>query len=111
MNFRNYLTAAIVSGVFLAAACSDAAKPPVLVNSSSPAANQAIDTHEDDAPRITPEEAKRDFDNGTAVFIDTHSKDQFDASHIPGAINIPTNLVKFNLDKIPKGKKIIAYCS
>lgn len=95
----------------LALSCSDAARPPVIVNSNTAAITQPADAHVDDAPRISLAEAKQDFDNGSAVFIDTHSKDQYDAAHIPGAINIPTNLVKFHLDKIPKGKKIIAYCS
>jgi len=109
--FLGVLFGVVSSIVILSAACTDAARPPVVVNSGGPTPAPAGDLHDDDAPRISLEEAKRDFDNKTAVFIDTHSKDQFDAAHIPGAINIPVNLAKFNLDKIPKGKKLIAYCS
>ncbi len=65
----------------------------------------------DSVPRITLAEAKKDFDEGTAVFIDTHSKEQFAAQHIKGAINISYTDIAANLNKIPKGKKIIAYCS
>ena len=36
---------------------------------------------------------------------------QMRRGHIPGAINVQANTIKQNLDKIPKGKKIIAYCS
>ncbi|MBX3287986.1 MAG: rhodanese-like domain-containing protein [Acidobacteria bacterium] len=64
-----------------------------------------------DVPRITVADAKKDFDAGTAVFIDTHSKVMFDNEHIKGAINIPFNEMESHIDLVPKGKKIIAYCS
>ena len=70
--------------------------------------------HQDDghdAPRISLAEAKKDFDAKTAVFIDTHPANQFELEHIPGAINIQPNVIKQNLDKVPKSKKIIVYCS
>ena len=105
----------------LAVACNNAAKAPVRVANQAvptPAQQQqqpASDGHDeaavDDAPRISLAEAKKDFDNKTAVFIDTHAKEQFDYEHIPGAINVQANTIKQNLNKIPKGKKIIAYCS
>ena len=41
----------------------------------------------------------------------THTPEQFELEHIPGAINVQANTIKQNLNKIPKGKKIIAYCS
>ena len=104
----------------VAIACNNAAKAPVRV------ANQAVPTpaiqqqpnsdgHDeaavDDAPRISLADAKKDFDNKSAVFVDTHAKEQFELEHIPGAINVQANTIKQNLNKIPKGKKIIAYCS
>jgi len=64
-----------------------------------------------DAPRISLAEAKKDFDEKAAVFIDTHPPNQFELEHIPGAINIQPNTIKQNMDKVPKGKKIIVYCS
>lgn len=63
------------------------------------------------AQRISLAEAKADFDAGTAVFIDTHSEAAFAHEHIAGAINVPTMKVDEKFDSIPKGKKIIAYCS
>src|SRR5687767_2466397 len=100
------------------AACSNPAKPPVAVNNAArPAATTPakaeVDSHGHaegaDAPRIPLAEAKKDFDAGTAVFIDTHAPEQFAQQHIPGAINIPANNPDPYLNKIPKGKKIIAY--
>ena len=63
------------------------------------------------APRISVADAKKDFDAGSAVFIDTHSAEQFARQHIPGAINISVSDLAAKEDKLPKGKKIIAYCS
>ena len=63
------------------------------------------------APRISLADAKADFDAGTAVFVDTHSPRSFENEHIAGAVNVPAEDYEAHLDKLPKGKKIIAYCS
>jgi hypothetical protein len=63
------------------------------------------------APRISLAEAKADFDAGTAVFIDTHSPATYETEHVAGSINVPATELAANIDKIPKGKKLIAYCS
>ena len=81
------------------------AATPVIVQSTPAAAVT------DAAPRIGLADAKKDFDAGGGVFIDTHVKEQFDIQHIQGAINVPVGELETKLNKIPKGKKIIAYCS
>ena len=67
--------------------------------------------HSDEAPRITLEEAKKEFDKGTAVFIDTRAQSAYNVEHIKGAINIPAEAFETRYSEIPKDKKIIAYCS
>lgn len=62
-------------------------------------------------PRISAEEAKKDFDAGNAVFVDTRGKGAFDVEHLPGAIVIDYNAPDSEFEKLPKGKKIILYCS
>lgn len=114
MNLKVLVMLAVTA--LIAIACTDAAKPPVLVQSSPtpPPVNLKTDSHADDghdAPRISLADAKKDFDAKTAVFIDTHSPDQYAQRHIPGSINVPANDMEPYLNKIPKGKKIIAYCS
>lgn len=125
MTNRKKLTIFAVLAVALAMACADASKPATNVASKSeqatPSANAApspslLQTEhdhaaEDRAPRITLADAKRDFDNKSAVFIDTHSKEQFETEHIAGAINIQPNTIKQNLEKVPRDKKLIVYCS
>ena len=114
MNLK-ILTILLLALCIFGVACNDAAKPPVVVKSSPTPPAAAKDSHGhaegQDAPRISLADAKKDFDAGTAVFIDTHAPEQYAQQHIPGSINVPANNMEPYLNKIPKGKKIIAYCS
>lgn len=69
-------------------------------------------TSDAEVPRISIEDARREFDNGTAVFIDTRGDFQYKQEHIAGSIS-STNIgpVEEKYPNIPKGKKIIVYCS
>ncbi len=64
-----------------------------------------------DVPRVNVADAKKDFDAGLAVFIDSRQDASFKSEHITGSINIPFGSQAAMMDKIPKGKKIIIYCS
>lgn len=115
---NNLLISTGLAAAALVAACTQSGTTNLAVNNSSvPASTPVVanaNVHQDDghdAPRISLADAKKDFDEKAAVFIDTHSKEQFELEHITGAINIPGNTIKQNMDKVPKGKKIIAYCS
>ena len=63
------------------------------------------------APRISLADAKKDFDAGKAIFIDTRAEASFKQEHIKGAINISAESFETRYKEIPTGKKIIAYCS
>ena len=67
--------------------------------------------HEDNAPRITLADAKKDFDSGKAVFVDTRSADAFKLERIKGAINVTSGDFEARYKEIPTNKKIIVYCS
>lgn len=79
------------------------------VNSAAPKTD--TDGHADDAPRIILADAKKEFDAGNVVFVDTRPKAAYDIEHIKGAINMTTSEVEARYKEIPTGKKIIAYCS
>lgn len=85
------------------------------VNKANKPANSAPKAddhgHADDAPRITLADAKKDFDAGNVVFVDTRAKAAYETEHIKGAINITTSDVETRYKEIPADKKIIAYCS
>lgn len=79
------------------------------VNSAAPKTDDH--GHADTAPRIVLADAKKDFDAGNVVFIDTRAKAAYDVEHIKGAINMTTADVETRYKEIPTDKKIIAYCS
>jgi 3-mercaptopyruvate sulfurtransferase SseA len=76
----------------------------------TPAPNQPA-RPDDGAPRITLADAKAEFDKGGAVFIDTRPEETYKQEHVKGAINITLMDDASKYDKIPKGRKVIAYCS
>ena len=64
-----------------------------------------------EVPRINLEDAKKDFDAGAVVIVDSRAAEAYRQEHITGAINIPIGSTDDKFDAIPKGKKIIVYCS
>jgi hypothetical protein len=64
-----------------------------------------------EVPRITLADAKKDFDADSAVFIDSRAEPAFKSEHVTGSISVPFGMQESMMDKIPKGKKIIIYCS
>ena len=63
-----------------------------------------------EVPRISLEDAKKEYDAGTAIFVDSRAEMAFDQEHITGAINI-SNFGDDKVNTLPKNKKIIVYCS
>ncbi len=90
-------------GLFAFAAC--VAPPPKL--------EYVEYVNEAAVPRITPQDAKKDFDAGHVLFVDSRSQAAFDVEHLPGAVVIPYmgEAHEYDFNSLPKGKKIIVYCS
>lgn len=109
------ITATLSVSLALMTACGDPAKPVSVEKAKpSPAATQAgtdAHGHEDNAQRITVAEAKAAFDKGDAIFVDTRATVTWEKEHIKGSINVPAEEAALKANTIPKGKKIIAYCS
>jgi rhodanese-related sulfurtransferase len=47
---------------------------------------------------------------GEAIILDVRPEDEFNSAHIPYALSIPISELRKQLQKLPKGKEIIAYC-
>ena len=58
---------------------------------------------------ILPSELQAEIDKG-AMIIDLRSPALFNANHIDGAINIPAEKLRSNLDKLDKNREIILTC-
>jgi 3-mercaptopyruvate sulfurtransferase SseA len=109
------LITAIAAVTYVAACAGSSAGTSSIANNSLPASNaaqpDATKTPVDDAPRITIADAKKDYDAGTAVIVDVRAESAYKEEHIKGSLNITIDTLSANLNKLPKGKKIIAYCS
>ncbi|WP_201778099.1 rhodanese-like domain-containing protein [Thermanaerothrix daxensis] len=61
--------------------------------------------------RIPLEEAKRAYDEGSAVFLDVRPASAYSAAHIPGALNIPLNELPQRIRELDPQRPIITYCT
>ena len=62
-------------------------------------------------PRISAEDAKKAFDAGDAIFVDSRAESAWEQERLPGALSIPFGSGEDKFSSLPKGKKIIVYCS
>lgn len=112
MRFILSMIAVFAVGLSVLTACQNAAEP-LKANTAKTNSVPKVDDHghTDDAPRITLTEAKKEFDDGNAVFVDTRAEVAYQQEHVKGAINLPMEAFEMRYKEIPTGKKIIAYCS
>jgi len=117
---KNLILLSAVLSLAIVAGCQSAA--PIAISKDNTSSSEKMiavrtptpDPHEEamkNAPRISVEDAKKAFDAKEAVFIDSRSQSAYDVEHIATAINIPVLAPEAEYSKIPKGKKIIIYCS
>ena len=61
------------------------------------------------------EKAKSIFDDGSALFVDVRSPEDYYAGHIPGAVSFPVGRfeeqIEAFLDRHPPEQAIVTYCS
>lgn len=60
---------------------------------------------------ISLEEAKAHFDSGDAIFVDTRRREDYERSHVPGAIAMPVAEVPQRYHELPRDRLIITYCT
>jgi rhodanese-related sulfurtransferase len=63
-----------------------------------------------EVPRISVEDAKKAYDAKSVLIIDARSAEVYKQEHIKGAMSLPLGSDN-QFDSVPKGKKIIVYCS
>jgi len=117
---RLLLALSLVSLIVVGIGCDSAAKPtitkaetPKPPAATAPPAQTGGHNHADDAntPRINLVEAKKQFEAGKAVFLDTRDITTFNFSRIKGALHMSPEMVASQASKLPKDKTLIAYCS
>jgi 3-mercaptopyruvate sulfurtransferase SseA len=101
----------IAIAVLLAGRNTPEAVTPTTAPSVQATANTQSDIPYPEVPRVSLEDAKAAFDEGTAVFVDVRSAEAYALSHIPGALSIPTTELGTRLGELDKEQWIITYCT
>ena len=63
-----------------------------------------------EVPRISLEDAKKAYDDKSAIFIDARAVEAYKNEHVKGAISFPLGSTN-DYSSVPRGKTIIVYCS
>lgn len=61
--------------------------------------------------RISVEDMHAKMNRGEITVIDVRDETSFEASHVPGALHIPLARIEGEIDKLPKNKPIVTYCT
>jgi hypothetical protein len=64
-----------------------------------------------DVPRMTLKEATEKLERGEAVLVDVRSKVSYDKSHAVGALLLSEGEIDSYLEKLPRDKVLILYCT
>ena len=108
MRYYISLIAVAVIGISIFSACQKGAPNTNTAKTSS--VSTPVESV-DNIPRISLADAKKAFDEGNAVFVDTRAEAQYKQEHVKGAINIPAEAFQTRYAEVPKDKQIITYCS
>lgn len=63
-----------------------------------------------DDEEVTREDLLARVDAGTVTVLDVRPDEEFGAAHIPGALSIPLEHLRYRLSELPEGGEIVAYC-
>jgi rhodanese-related sulfurtransferase len=57
------------------------------------------------------EKLKSQLENPQTLLIDVRELSEYQSGHVPNAINIPLQTLADNLDRIPRNRPVVLYCS
>lgn len=66
--------------------------------------------HEIDIAEVSPREAKRRLEAGTAIFLDARLCAEYEMGHLPGAVFAPFTQMPQRIAGLPRDREIICYC-
>lgn len=82
-----------------------------LTMTTPPAPPAAAQGDKSEVTRIAAEDLRVKTRDNAVVVIDVRDAASYASGHIPGALNIPMASVEANLDRIPKDREIVTYCT
>lgn len=66
-------------------------------------------------PTLTMEEARAEFEKGSAIFLDARDPDEYHEGHIKGALSLPVRHLEVYYPRVkqvlPKDAHIVVYCA
>ena len=103
----------IAAAMFLGGCISQNTSSPTNVSRTQTPAPAADDDHaaQKTVERVSISDARVAVERGEAVFVDVRQAGQYQAGHIAGALSLPEADIPTRGSSLPKGKKIITYCS
>ena len=108
---KTALVPLLVLTVLLVSACMPIQDPGAPQAEVTPPPPPMVIEKASEVPRISLEEAKEHFDNGTATFVDSRSVGEYDQAHIAGAIHVAPGTVSILTNELPKDQLLITYCT
>lgn len=63
-----------------------------------------------DFERISMEELRERMGRNEILLIDARPEVEFQSGHLPGAVSLPIEVLPSQLDELPNGKLMVAYC-
>ena len=111
MRLKTIYSAMIIGAMLVLASCNAV---DTTVNTNSNNSNTVVGpptTYADGARRITTDELETLMKEGKAYVVDVRSQDSWDMGHIPGSHLIPAQEFYKHVDKLPRDKMIVTYCS
>lgn len=111
---RTFGLVLILAAIFSSACISqNTSSPSNASRTQTPTAVPAEDDHtaERAVERISIPDARAAVERSDAVFVDVRQTNVYASGHIAGALSLPEAEIPVRGSSLPKGKKIIAYCS
>ncbi len=81
---------ALLTTLLFLSACTSGLDPDLMEGVLIAEPTPVVFRSASDVPRISVDEAKQHFDDGTAIFVDSRSAAEYTQSHIAGAISFTT---------------------
>jgi len=115
MKRKNFPVVLLVSGgallIIAALMLVSRSTQPTQSISTSQISDSHVDETHPEIERISLVNSKSAFDAGTAIFLDVRDAESFAASHLPGAINIPTAELSSRLSELDPDQWYVTYCT
>jgi hypothetical protein len=100
----------VAGGGFLLFACLLGTVGVMLVRANAAALLSLIPVNPG-LQRVSLDDAYTAYQDGSAVFVDARSLEQYQQGHIPGALSLPADEIAGRLDELDPDDPIITYCA